>query len=200
MDNEDMNSRANGAADFGVPAGNAPANGALADGGKPAQPAPLTTPDSGPKGADTGEEKEFLGRYFFNMDSKGRVTLPAKLREELGEGFYVTNGYEGCLNIYDRRGWAEFSGKIRRLPSTNKAARFMQRTFLSGADRPEPDKQGKILITPPHRQYAGLVKEVVILGVGDHIEIWDLQRWNDYNSDNMSLEEAAEELDKLMWE
>lgn len=144
-------------------------------------------------------EKEFLGRFFFNMDSKGRITLPAKLREELGDGFYVTNGYEGCLNIYDKVGWTEFSGKIKRLPSTNKAARFMQRTFLSGADRPEPDKQGKILITPPHRQYAGLTKEIVILGVGDHIEVWDLQRWNDYNSDNMSLEEAAEELDKLLW-
>lgn len=144
-------------------------------------------------------EKEFLGRFFFNMDSKGRITLPAKLREELGEGFYVTNGYEGCLNIYDSRGWAEFSGKIKRLPPTNKAARFMQRTFLSGADRPEPDKQGKILITPPHRQYAGLSKEIVILGVGDHIEVWDLQRWNDYNSDNMSIEEAAEELDKFFW-
>ncbi len=148
---------------------------------------------------NTPQEKEFIGKYFFSMDSKGRITLPVKFREALGEGFYVTNGYEGSLSVFDRESWAAFSAKIKKLPSTNRAARFMQRTFLSGADRPEPDKQGKILISPPHRQYAGLTRDVVILGVGDHVEIWDQQRWDDYNADNMSIEEAAEELDKLMW-
>ncbi len=143
-------------------------------------------------------EKEFIGKYFFSMDSKGRITLPVKFREELGEGFYVTNGFEGSLSVFDRESWAAFSGKIKRLPITSKPARFLKRTFLSGADRPEPDKQGKILISPPHREFAGLTKDVVILGVGDHIEIWDQQRWMDYNDGNMSVEDAAEELDQFM--
>lgn len=144
-------------------------------------------------------EKEFLGEFCFNMDTKGRITLPVKFREELGEGFYVTKGYEGCLSVFDREHWIRFSSGIKNLPSTNKAARFVQRTFLSGADKPEPDKQGKILISLSHRQYAGLSKEVVIAGVGDHIEIWDKQRWEDYNNDeSMSLEAAAEGLERFM--
>ena len=144
-------------------------------------------------------EKEFLGEFSFSMDSKGRVTLPVKFREELGEGFYVTKGYEGCLSVFDREHWIRFSAGIKSLPSTNKAARFVQRTFLSGADKPEPDKQGKILISLSHRQYANLTKEVIIAGVGDHIEIWDKQRWEDYNNDeDMSLEAAAEGLERFM--
>ncbi len=146
---------------------------------------------------ETEEEKEFLGEYRFNMDTKGRITLPAKYREELGEGFYVTRGYDGCLSIYDREHWKRFSAKVKALPETNPSARYMQRIFLPGADRPEPDKQGKILISLQHRKYADLTKEVAIVGVGNHIEIWDAQRWDNYNSnDAMSLEAAAEELDK----
>lgn len=144
------------------------------------------------------EEKEFIGEFKFNMDSKGRVTLPARYREELGDGFYVTKGYDECLSIYDKENWARFSAKLRSYPNTNKAARFVQRTFLSGVDNPVPDKQGKILISMTHREYAHLSKEVVIMGVGDHIEIWDQEVWNAYSSgDAMSLEEAAAELDRL---
>lgn len=143
-------------------------------------------------------DKEFIGEFKFNMDSKGRVTLPARYREELGEGFYVTKGYDECLSVYDKENWARFSAKLRSYPSTNRAARFVQRAFLSGVDSPVPDKQGKILISQPHREYAHLSKAVVIMGVGDHIEIWDEETWNAYNSgDAMSLEEAAAELDKL---
>ena len=148
---------------------------------------------------EEADEKEFLGEFCFNMDTKGRITLPVKFREELGEGFYVTKGYEGCLSVFDREHWKRFSAGIKQLPSTNKAARFVQRTFLSGADKPEPDKQGKILISISHREYAGLIKEVVIAGVGDHIEIWDKQKWEDYNNDeSMSLEAAAEGLERFM--
>ncbi|MGN1097319.1 MAG: division/cell wall cluster transcriptional repressor MraZ [Clostridia bacterium] len=148
---------------------------------------------------NAAEEKEFIGEYCFNMDTKGRITLPAKYREELGEGFYVTKGYDGCLSVYDKKQWAKFSGEIKSLPVPRRAARFSQRTFLSGADKPVPDKQGKILISLSHREYAKLTKEVVIVGVGDHIEIWDQQRWIDYNNnESMSLEQAADELNGLM--
>lgn len=144
------------------------------------------------------EQKEFYGEYKFNMDSKGRVTLPARYRDMLGEGFCVTKGYDDCLSIYDSENWARFSARLRAYPSTSKAARFVQRTFLSGVSNPEPDKQGKILISLSHREYAHLSKEVIIMGVGDHIEIWDQETWDKYsNGGAMSLEEAAEELSKL---
>lgn len=145
------------------------------------------------------EEKEFIGEFSFSMDTKGRITLPIKYREILGEGFYVTKGYDGCLSVYDKEQWVRFSSEIKGLPITSRAARFTQRNFLSGADKPVPDKQGKILISQSHREYAGLTKEVVIVGVGNHIEIWDQQRWLDYNNnDAMSLEQAADELDGLV--
>ncbi len=143
------------------------------------------------------EEREFIGEYYFNMDTKGRVTLPARYRELLGDGFYVTKGYDGCLNVYDRQQWIRFRNEIQALPDTNRAARFSKRNFLTGADKPVPDKQGKILIALSHREYAKLTKEVVVMGVGDHVEIWDKQRWIDYNNDeSMNLEIAADELDK----
>ncbi len=145
------------------------------------------------------EGKIFTGEFNFNMDAKGRVTLPVKFREMLGEGFCVTKGYDKCLSVYDRENWQRFSEKLLSYPSTNKAARFVQRVFLSGVDNPEPDKQGKILISLSHREYAGLSREVAIMGVGDHIEIWDRDEWRRYNSsdESMSLEEAAEQLDAL---
>ncbi len=141
-------------------------------------------------------EKEFIGEYRFNMDSKGRITLPARYREELGEGFYVTKGFDGCLSIYDSENWKVFKDKLMGYSDTSSHARFVKRTFLSGVDKPVPDKQGKILISLSHREYAGLSKEVVILGAGDHIEIWNQEAWTAYNNNEaMSLESAAEKLD-----
>ncbi len=143
--------------------------------------------------------REFIGEFNFNMDTKGRVTLPARYREQLGEGFHVTKGYDGCLSIYDRENWERFRDKLLSYPGTNIAARKLQRTFLAGVEEPVPDKQGKILLSQAHRAYAGLVKEVVIIGVGDHVEIWAKETWDAYNNDGgLSLEEAAERLDTLM--
>lgn len=143
-------------------------------------------------------EKEFLGEHHFNMDSKGRITLPARFREELGEGFYVTKGYDKCLSIYDSENWKVFKDKLMKYPDTNKNARFVKRSFLAGVDKPVPDKQGKILISLNHREYAALTKEVVIIGAGDHIEIWDQNNWTAYCSEEaMSLEDAAEALGKM---
>lgn len=139
----------------------------------------------------------FVGEYAHNIDAKGRIIIPAKLREQLGEHFMITKGLDGCLAVYTMEGWKEFESKIASLPTNQKSARYLQRTFLSGAAEAEPDKQGKVLITPPHREFAALTKEVIIIGAGSHAEIWDAQKWAEYTQSDveMSLEDAAEALE-----
>lgn len=141
----------------------------------------------------------FLGMYSHNIDAKGRIIMPAKFREKLGEQFIITNGLDGCLFVYPMEEWEKVSARLAALPSNQKNARYLQRTFLSGAAEAEPDKQGKVLITPPHREYATLTKEVVIIGVSKRVEIWDAQRWQEYsqNEEEMSVEEAAEALEEI---
>ncbi len=141
----------------------------------------------------------FVGEYSHNIDAKGRIIIPAKLREQLGEHFMVTKGFEGCLFVYPMDAWKELEENLSKLPSNQKSARFLQRTFLSGAAEAEPDKQGKVLITPKHREYAALTKEVVIIGVSKRVEIWDAQRWAEYtqSDEEMSVEEAAESLEEI---
>ena len=141
----------------------------------------------------------FVGEYSHNIDAKGRIIMPAKLREQLGEHFMVTKGFEGCLFVYPMDVWEELAENLSKLPSNQKSARYLQRTFLSGAAEAEPDKQGKVLITPPHREYAALTKEVVIIGVSKRVEIWDAQRWMEYTQSEaeMTVEEAAESLEEI---
>ena len=141
----------------------------------------------------------FVGEYSHNIDAKGRIIMPAKLREQLGEHFMVTKGFEGCLFVYPMDVWEELAENLSKLPSNQKSARYLQRTFLSGAAEAEPDKQGKVLITPPHREYAALTKEVVIIGVSKRVEIWDAQRWMEYSQseEEMTVEEAAESLEEI---
>ncbi len=141
----------------------------------------------------------FVGEYSHNIDAKGRIIIPAKMREQLGEHFMVTKGFEGCLFVYPMDAWEELAENLAKLPSNQKSARSLQRKFLSGAAEAEPDKQGKVLITPNHREFAGLTKEVVIIGVSKRVEIWDAQRWADYtqSDEEMSVEEAAESLEGI---
>ena len=141
----------------------------------------------------------FVGEFTHNIDAKGRIIIPAKFCEQLGEQFMITKGFEGCLFVYPMDVWEELAENLSKLPSNQKSARFLQRTFLSGASEGEPDKQGKVLITQPHREYAALTKEVVIIGVSKRVEIWDAQRWQDYSHDEeeMSVEEAAESLEEI---
>lgn len=141
----------------------------------------------------------FVGEYSHNIDAKGRIIIPAKFREQLGQHFMVTKGFDGCLFVYPNDVWEQLAESLVKLPSNQKSARYLQRIFISGAQEGEPDKQGKVLISPPHREHAGLEKQVVIIGVGSHIEIWDAQRWEDYsgNEEEMSLEEAAESLEGI---
>lgn len=139
----------------------------------------------------------FVGEYSHNIDAKGRIIIPAKLREQLGGQFMITRGFEGCLAVYPMEAWEKLVEKLAMLPTNQKSARFLQRELLSGAAEAEPDKQGKVLITPPHRVHAALTKDVVIIGVGTRVEIWDAQRLSEYRGEDteMSLEEAAESLE-----
>ncbi len=140
----------------------------------------------------------FIGEYEHNLDTKGRVTMPAKLREDIGDTFIVTKGLDGCLFAYSTIEWNNFEEKLKSLPLTNKNARDFVRFFLSGAIECEIDKQGRFLIPNNLRTYAKLEKEVVIIGVGTRIEIWNKDEWTKYSSDeNISADEIAENMTML---
>ena len=140
----------------------------------------------------------FIGEYEHNLDTKGRVTMPAKLREDIGDSFIVTKGLDGCLFAYSQTEWTNFEEKLKSLPLTNKNARDFVRFFLSGAIECEIDKQGRFLIPGNLRTYAKLEKEVVIIGVGTRIEIWNKEDWTKYSSnENISADEIAENMTML---
>lgn len=141
----------------------------------------------------------FIGEYEHTVDAKGRVIMPVKLREEIGEKFIVTKGQEGCLFAYSNDEWKNFEEKLKTLPSyTNKTVRDFIRYFLSGAVECELDKQGRFLIPANLRKHSMLEKDVVIIGVGTKIEIWDKTMWKRYsNDDNISSEDFAENLSNL---
>ena len=146
-----------------------------------------------------GETKLFIGEYEHSVDAKGRVIMPAKLREEgIGEKFIVTKGLDGCLFAYSKTEWTNFEEKLKTLPLTNKNARDFVRFFLSGAVECEIDKQGRFLIPNNLRTYATLEKEIIIIGVGTRIEIWNKQKWETYSSDeNISADQIAENMTML---
>jgi len=114
-----------------------------------------------------------LGEYNHNVDEKGRVSVPAKFREDLGASFIVTKGLDSCLFIYSKIEWNTFETKLKDLPLTNPNARNFIRFFFSGATECELDKQGRINIPQNLREYAGLSKDVSIIGVSTRVEIWD---------------------------
>ena len=128
-----------------------------------------------------------MGTYQHNIDSKGRVIMPAKFREELGGVFYITRGLDNCLSVLSKSDWDSLGEKLRGLPSSQ--TKDIQRFLFSGAAELEPDKQGRVLIPQPLRDYAGLTKDFVIIGTGLKAEIWDLDICNEYNNkvteDNM---------------
>ena len=120
----------------------------------------------------------FTGEYNHTIDPKGRLIVPAKFREELGEAFMITNGNDGCLNIYPQKAWETFLEKLQLLTNTEKKRKIV-RSFVSKANSVELDKQGRILIPTALRGYAGLEKDVVLAGAIDKIEIWDKKRWDE---------------------
>lgn len=121
----------------------------------------------------------FMSEYNHSIDAKGRVIVPVKFREALGDEFVVTQGLDGCLFVFPNSEWKNFEEKLKSLPMSNKDARKFVRFFLAGAALVEIDKQGRILIPPVLRQFAALEKDVVVVGVGSRVEIWDKNRWDD---------------------
>ena len=139
-----------------------------------------------------------IGEYEHSLDVKGRLILPAKIREDMGDKFIVTKGLDGCLFGFSQNEWTNFEEKLKTLPLTNKNARDFVRFFLFFATECEIDKQGRFLITSNLREYATLEKDAIIIGVGTRIEIWNREKWKSYNSDeNISADEIAENMTML---
>lgn len=137
----------------------------------------------------------FMGEYHHSLDEKGRIIIPSKFRDELGESFVLTRGLENCLFVYAMEEWNKIVENLKKLPFTKKDARNFTRFFLSGATVVELDKQGRINITSPLTSYANLEKECVIIGVNDRIEIWSKEKWeNFFNENSENLSDIAENL------
>ena len=138
----------------------------------------------------------FMGEYNHTVDTKGRLIIPSKFRETLGDEFVVTKGLDGCLFVYDNTEWQKFEEKLKALPLTNKDARQFVRFFLAGAASVEVDKQGRILLPSVLREFAGLDKEVVLVGVASRVEIWSRTKW-EAASGYEDMEEIAEHMAEL---
>lgn len=137
----------------------------------------------------------FMGEYRHNIDDKGRLIIPAKFRERLGDSFVITRGLDRCLFAYPRSEWTQLEQKLKTLPFTKADARKFTRFFFSGACEAELDKQGRIHIASNLREYARLKKECVIIGVSTRVEIWCKEQWEEYycNSEE-SFNEIAESI------
>ena len=139
-----------------------------------------------------------IGEYEHSLDVKGRLIMPVKLRESIGEKFIITKGLDGCLFGFSQSEWFNFEEKLKSLPLTNKNARDFVRFFLSGAVECEIDKQGRFLVASNLREYASMEKEIIIIGVGTRIEFWSKDKWQKYNnSDNVSADDFAENMTML---
>jgi MraZ protein len=136
-----------------------------------------------------------MGEYNHTIDAKGRIIVPSKFREALGEEFVVTQGLDGCLFVYPNDEWMEFIAQLKNLPGS-KDARQLQRYFMAGAASCEVDKQGRILIPNKLRESAALEKEIVFVGVLNKIEIWSKERWEG-NNDYGNMDQIAEHMSEL---
>ena len=137
-----------------------------------------------------------MGEYEHSLDAKGRLIMPAKLRQDIGEKFVITKGLDGCLFAFSQEEWLNFETKLKSLPLSDKNARNFVRFFLAGATECEIDKQGRFLIPSNLRQAGSLEKEAVIIGVGTRLEIWDKTIWKS-KDEEISAEEIAENMTML---
>lgn len=143
-------------------------------------------------------DKMLIGEYRHSLDSKGRMIIPAKFRDELGEEFVMTKGLDNCLFVYPKDEWIKIENKLKNLPMTNKAVRSFVRTFFSGAVDQSLDKQGRVLIPQNLREHSQINKEAVVIGVSTRVEIWSTENWDSYNDDEgLSYEEMAEKMTEL---
>lgn len=122
----------------------------------------------------------FLGTYEPKLDDKGRVILPAKFRDQLAEGLVLTRGQERCLYVFSMAEFQRMFDELRKAPTTSKQARDYMRVLLSGASDEKPDRQGRITVPTPLRNYAHLDRDLVVIGAGTRAEIWDRQAWETY--------------------
>ncbi|MDO5345036.1 MAG: division/cell wall cluster transcriptional repressor MraZ [Lachnospiraceae bacterium] len=138
----------------------------------------------------------FMGEYNHTVDTKGRLIIPSKFRELLGDEFIVTKGLDGCLFVFPQNEWQAFEEKLRTLPLTQKGARAFTRFFVAGATPCELDKQGRILLPATLREFAGLDKDVVLAGMLNRIEIWSKAKWTENNACD-DMDDIAEQMSDL---
>ena len=138
----------------------------------------------------------FSGEFQHSLDAKGRVIIPAKFREQLGEKFIVTKGLDQSLFVFSGSEWEKFYEKLSTLPMNNPNTRAFSRRFLAGAVECEPDKQGRVLLPPNLREYAGITGDVTITGSGNKAEIWSTEVWNQY-VDGIDADEIANNMGEL---
>lgn len=136
----------------------------------------------------------FIGEYYHSLDEKGRVNFPAKLREELGDQFVITKGLDGCLSAYSMGKWEVISEKVAGLPQAK--ARDLKRFMFSAATIVNPDKQGRVLISPTLRMFAKINKDIAVIGASDHVELWDRETWIERNAE-MDSDDIAAAMDEL---
>lgn len=137
-----------------------------------------------------------IGEYEHTIDAKGRLSMPKKLRRDMGEAFIVTKGLDGCLFAFSQNEWTNFETKLKTLPLSDKNARNFVRFFLAGATECEIDKQGRFLIPSNLREAANLEKEAIIIGVGTRLEIWNKETWAS-KDEEISADEIAENMTML---
>ena len=146
---------------------------------------------------DIDEPREIAampGQYQHTIDAKGRLFIPAKLREELGETFYVTMGMDSCLSVYSDASWARFTEKFESLPYTKTKA---MRPLFANAAKCEPDAQGRIVLPQKLRSYAHLEKDVVVIGVSNRAEIWNAEKWAEIEAEELNPENLAAVMEEL---
>lgn len=137
----------------------------------------------------------FMGEYAHQLDNKGRLIIPAKFREVLGESVVINRGLDGCLNVYSLAKWESILTQLKQLPTTKKESRMYMTMMTAKATLVEIDVAGRVLIPASLMQEAGLTKACVIVGVVDHCEIWSESRWSDYyNQASASFDSIAESL------
>ena len=138
------------------------------------------------------------GEFNHSIDAKGRLIIPSKFRDILGEDFVITKGLDGCLFLYPNNEWKIFEDKLRTLPLTNKNARTFTRFFLGSAVDGGLDKQGRVLLSSALRTFAGLDKEVVLVGVLNRVEIWDKAAWDGNNAEvEGNMDDIASQMEEL---
>ncbi|MEE8131439.1 MAG: division/cell wall cluster transcriptional repressor MraZ [Candidatus Paceibacterota bacterium] len=140
----------------------------------------------------------FIGEFKHNLDSKGRIAVPAKFRSKLSGGAIITRGLDHCLFVFGNKEWETLAQKLVALPLAQANSRAFVRLMLAGAMDVELDKQGRILVPDYLREYAGLKKQTTVAGLYNRIEIWDSESWKEYKTKTESAsDEIAEKLSEL---